>query len=144
MKKSFFITILLLGTFFMLMPSALAVEAFDPCQEENVLKVLRVVGYILYVAKILIPLILIVMGSIDFAKAVISSDDKALKEAAGTLVRRFIAAVIIFLLPTILNMLLDLIDNIADIQEDYGNCTECIFNPNDDNSCKPDAGAGRN
>ncbi len=146
MKKSFFITILLIGTFFFLIPEALAVEAFEPCQEEDVLKVLRVVGYIIYVAKIVIPLLLIVMGSIDFGKAVIASDDKAMKDAGGTLLRRFIAAVIIFLLPTILNLLLGLVDNIESFDPDgnFANCTECIFDPNGANSCKPDSGSGRN
>ena len=95
------------------------------------LKVLRVVGYIIYVAKIVIPLLLIVMGSIDFGKAVIASDDKAMKDAGGTLLRRFIAAVIIFLLPTILNLLLGLVDNIESFDPDgnFANCTNVYLIP---------------
>ncbi len=146
MKKTLFMVLLLVGAFFLLTPEVLAVEAFAPCQEESVLKVLRVVGYVIYVAKIVIPLLLIIMGSIDFAKAVISSDDKAMKDAGSTLLRRFIAAVIIFLLPTILNLLLGLVDNIEsfDPKGNFNNCTECIFNPTNDASCRPNSGSGRN
>ncbi len=145
MKKSFLMLLFVIGTFFLVMPNVLAVEAFAPCQDSNVLKVLKVIGYIIYIAKIVIPLLLIILGSIDFGKAVLSSDDKAMKDAGGTLLRRFIAAVIIFLLPTILNLLLGLVDNIESFDSDgnFKNCTNCIFNPTDDSSCRGTQGVGR-
>ncbi len=149
MKKRWYILIVFLALF-SFMPNALAsvndnlliaaneIKEFSFCEREEILKVLRVLGYVIYVAKLVIPLLLIIFGSIDFGKAVLSSDDKAIKEAGGTLVRRFIAAVIVFLLPTILNLLLDLVYNYESFKENesFKKCTECIFNPDDPTACK--------
>lgn len=149
MKKKYIFIIVILALFCFI-PNALAsvndnllvaaneIQEFKFCERSEVLKVMRVLGYVIYVAKIVVPLLLIIFGSLDFGKAVISSDDRAIKEAGGTLVRRFIAAIIVFLLPTILNLLLDLVYDIESVKEnpDFKKCTECIFNPNDAASCK--------
>lgn len=149
MKKRCYILIVFLALF-SFMPNVLAsvndnlliaaneIKEFSFCEREEILKVLRVLGYIIYVAKIVVPLLLIILGSLDFGKAVFSSDDKAIKEAGGTLVRRFIAAIIVFLIPTILNLLLGLVYNIDSVKDndDFKKCTDCIFNPDDPTACK--------
>ena len=55
-----------------------------------------------------IPIILIIMGSIDLGKAVLPSDDKAIKAAQGALVKRAIAAVAVFFVVTIVQLLFGL------------------------------------
>ena len=55
-----------------------------------------------------IPILLIVMGSIDLGKAVLSSDDKEIKGATGKLVKRAIAAVAVFFVVTIVQLLMGL------------------------------------
>ncbi len=57
-----------------------------------------------------IPIILIVMGSIDLGKAVLSSDDKEIKGATGKLVKRAIAAVAVFFVATIVTLLMGMFD----------------------------------
>ena len=59
-------------------------------------------GWVVFILKIVIPLILIVLGMIDLGKAVVESDDKAINTAVNTLLHRFIAAVIVFFIPTII------------------------------------------
>ena len=58
------------------------------------------VGYFLVALKIVIPLIIIVLGVIDFATAVVSSDDKAISSATKGLFKRLIVGVVIFFIPT--------------------------------------------
>ena len=101
------------------------------CEEEGVQKTFQVIGYLLFVAKIIIPLILIILGSIDFAKATISSDEKAPKDAIMALARRIIIAIIIFLIPTILNFLLSLVNGASEAFNDsnFTDCTNCLFDP---------------
>ena len=53
-----------------------------------------------------IPIVLVVYGGFDLAKAVIASDDKEIKAAATKLVKRLIAAVAIFLLTTLINVVI--------------------------------------
>lgn len=58
-----------------------------------------------------IPIILIVMGSIDLGKAVMSSDDKEIKGATSKLIKRAIAAVAVFFVTTIVSLLMGLFDS---------------------------------
>jgi hypothetical protein len=53
-----------------------------------------------------IPILLIVMGTIDLGKAVMSSDDKEIKGATGKLIKRAIAAVAVFFVATIVSLLM--------------------------------------
>lgn len=66
-----------------------------------------------------IPIILIVMGSIDLGKAVLSSDDKEIKGATSKLIKRAIAAVAVFFVTTIVSLLMNLFDT-ADTDIDIG------------------------
>lgn len=65
------------------------------------------------VLQIGIPIILIVLGTLDLGKAVISSDDKAVKEAQSKLIKRCIYAILVFFIVTLLNLLFTMIGNIA-------------------------------
>ena len=61
---------------------------------------------LLPIIQIGIPIILIVMGSIDLGKAVLSSDDKEIKGATNKLIKRAIAAVAVFFVGTIVALLM--------------------------------------
>ena len=58
--------------------------------------------------KVLVPAILLGLGSVDFAKAIIAQDDNAIKKAQSKFIRRLIIAVAIFLIPGIIKALLDI------------------------------------
>lgn len=61
---------------------------------------------ILNYMKILGPTIAIVMGSLDFLKAIIASDEDAMKKTQKRFVNRLIAAVILFFIPLLVEILL--------------------------------------
>lgn len=61
--------------------------------------------------KIAVPIIVIVLGSLDFGKAVLLNDKDALQKAGITFVKRCIVAVAIFFIPTILNYILEWVDS---------------------------------
>ena len=71
--------------------------------------ILAVVKSVLDIIKFAIPILLIVFGIVDLSKAVISQDDKAAKEAQKRFISRLIYAVVIFLVPTIISLLFNLI-----------------------------------
>ena len=50
----------------------------------------------------------------DLGKAVISSDDKAVKEAQSKLIKRCIYAILVFFIVTLLNLLFTMVGNTAD------------------------------
>lgn len=59
--------------------------------------------------KILVPLILIVMGIIDFLKAVISADEKTMNHSPISFIKRLIAAILVFFVISIVQFLFNLI-----------------------------------
>ncbi len=100
---------------------------------KGVLTVFRAFGYMLFIAKLLIPLILIILGSIDLAKAVLNSNEKPNKEVLMTFGKRLFAALIVFIIPTILDFGLSLVDGTLDAMENsktnVSYCTKCLFDP---------------
>ena len=61
------------------------------------------------IIKYIVPIILIVLTLVDFLKAIASSDKEIIKVATGKLTKRTIIALVIFLIPTILNLILGLV-----------------------------------
>ncbi len=51
---------------------------------------------LIFALQLLVPILLIALGVYDFIRAVISSDEKAMKESQGRFMRRIIAGVVIF------------------------------------------------
>ena len=66
---------------------------------------LQFVGYLVLIFKIAIPVIIIVMGMMDFGKAVISEKDEDIKKQAIKLGRRALAGIVIFFIPTFIKWL---------------------------------------
>ena len=102
---------------------------FDFCSDTGVKVALRIVGYVLFIIKILVPLLLIIFGAIDLGKAVLSSDDKAISKSVMNLAMRIGAGIIIFFIPTILNVVFNLIQGWTKTKSSFENCQACIFSP---------------
>ena len=79
------------------------------CGNEDLLTILAVVRTALNILTFVIPIILIVLGIVDLSKAVVSSDEKKTKEAQKMFFTRVIYAVVIFLIPTIMSLLFNLL-----------------------------------
>ena len=92
------------------------------------------IGRLVTILKICIPILIIILGSVDLGKAVIASDDKAIKSATGALVKRFVAGIVIFLLPSIVTAVFNMLSGWNAIKSDATNCASCISNPS--GSCK--------
>lgn len=87
----------------------------------------RILGYVVVIIKIVIPLILIILGMVDLGKAVVSSDEKAINKAVGSLIKRFIAAVVVFFVPTIVNAVFGIVGVMSKTEnDDYQTCVKCI------------------
>lgn len=85
--------------------------------------VISLVHGVLNIIQIAIPIMLIVMGSIDLGKAVISSDEKEIKGATSKLIKRCIAAVAVFLVTTIVVLIMNLVaDNVDDSSNSWVEC----------------------
>lgn len=97
----------------------------------GLLSIFTFIGNIITFIKIAIPIILILMGSIDLTKAVIASKDDEIKKAQGILMKRAIVGVVIFFIPSIVTLLMNLV-NQGDSDK---RCLVCITSPGNPN-CK--------
>lgn len=100
----------------------------EMCNMGGVKNTLRFLGYLLLIVKILVPILLIVFGVIDFSKATVSSDSDSVPKATKTLVIRIIAGLAIFLIPTIVNLVFKGLLNGG--ASNFNDCRVCIFEPN--------------
>lgn len=75
------------------------------------------------IVQIGIPILLIVFGTIDLGKAVISSDEKEVKEAQSRLIKRCIYAVAIFFITTLVTLLMSLVGTGAESGDGEANTT---------------------
>lgn len=79
------------------------------CNKETV-KAFIFLGNIILIAKILIPLIIIIIGMIDFGRAVFSDDERAISKCVVSLLKRIIAGVVIFFIPTIVYAIIGILE----------------------------------
>ncbi len=97
----------------------------DPCN--GLLPVVQFVRKGVFpIIQIGIPILLIIMGSIDLGKAVMSSDDKEIKGATSRLIKRVIMAVAIFFVVTIVTIVMNLFTKVdSDEVGDTASWKEC-------------------
>ena len=79
------------------------------CDTNGLLPVIRILKAVYTLLKWAIPIVLILFGTIDLAKAVIASKEDEMKKAQGTLIKRVVYAVVIFFLFTIVNLVINLV-----------------------------------
>ena len=72
------------------------IQFLDFCDESK--PIWQFLGQIVNIMQIAIPVIIILLGTLDLGKAVMAGDEKEIKSATTTLMKRVIAAVAVFLL----------------------------------------------
>lgn len=90
---------------------------------------LQFVGYIITIVKIAIPILIIAFGLLDFGKAVVGSKDELIKKSAISLLRRVVAGIVIFFLPTLVLTIFDTIDDYKNNGSSFTNCKACLLHP---------------
>jgi hypothetical protein len=84
------------------------IGAIDSCN--GLLPLVKVIKKGLFpIVQLGIPILLIVLGTFDLGKAVISSEEKEVKAAQSRLVKRFLYAALVFFVATIVSVLMSVI-----------------------------------
>ena len=83
--------------------------------------IMDVVDKIITIIQIIVPILLIIFGSIDLAKAVMAGKEDEIKKSQMTFVKRAIAAVIVFFVPFVVRILMDV------LEVNTSPCLECII-----------------
>ena len=81
----------------------------DRCSSAISEEFMSLVNTLLTIFYILGPILLIVFGSLDYAKATAAGDEKSFKKANTTFLKRILATVLLILTPIIVNFILSMI-----------------------------------
>jgi len=91
----------------------------------------QIIGWVLWVFKIVIPILIILFGMIDLGKAVVASKDDEIKKAIKSLAMRAVAGIVIFFIPTLVSTIFKLVDGFQEIKGEYDVCASCVSHPGD-------------
>ncbi len=129
MKKiKFIIMVLTLGLFTSVF-NVSAAEEFLLCETSAILT-FRIAGYVIFVIKIVVPLIIMGQAMIELSKVVISGEQKDFSATISNFVKRLMAGILIFFIPTLVNFVLTLIDGASENKSSFADCHECLLDPN--------------
>ena len=93
------------------------------CQDVGLMAILYTVKKVLQLIQIIVPILLIVVTGINFTKLVMNPDDKkGLKKVLNS----FIAAIIVFMIPVIVNATFALLDDTTKLSDCWNNATPVI------------------
>ncbi len=87
-----------------------------------------VVSTVVMIIKIVVPILLIIFGMLDLAKAVIASKEDEIKKAQMTFVKRLIAAVIVFFVVSLVQIVIRFVA--GGDEDSVMGCFNCFVNGN--------------
>ncbi|MGM9834893.1 MAG: hypothetical protein ACI31M_03855 [Bacilli bacterium] len=130
MKKSIKYVIFTIFTYMFLSVTVLAQNANLGLEcDQGVVDVFKIGGYALFIVKILVPLLLMIVACVDMFKAVIGNDQDLVKKQTQVIMKRAIASIVIFLLPSIIYFAFTVLVNFDSDLEKYDNLGMCLREP---------------
>lgn len=90
------------------------------CDNPDVLQVMRIINIVITVIKIAVPILLIIFIMIELIGAV--ADEEKFKKVTSGAVKKFIAALLIFLIPTFVQVIVVNVVGSNETNEEYKNC----------------------
>ena len=103
-------------------------EAGTFCSNSGVQTLFSILGFGVTAIKIAIPIILIIWGMLDMGKAVTSGKDDEIKKQLVVFLKRAVAAILVFFIPSIVGLIMQIInDNLTDSGAcGYSQCVQKI------------------
>jgi hypothetical protein len=81
------------------------------CTNKNLATIITLLKMFLQLLQIIVPIALILLGSLDLGRAVIASDEGAIKKAQKRFINRCLAAVLVFMVAAIVRFTMGFIGN---------------------------------
>ena len=129
-KKVLFVLILL--TIFMCIPNVMATdinnEGCRTLMPDAIIdvKIANTVHYIILAIQIVVPILLVIFGMLDFAKSIIAQKEDEIKKGQQIFIKRLLSAAIIFFVVAVVKFLIGFVAdaNSPNIIE----CMDCFLN----------------
>ena len=103
------------------------VNVLEFCENELGTGIPEAVGNLVHIAvliiQVVVPVILILWGMLDFAKGVMGQDEDKIKSGQKKFIQRLIAAIFVFLIVVIVRLVITAVGNLGD--NDAGTAWKC-------------------
>lgn len=96
------------------------------CHDVGVLKAMRIISMVITIIKIMVPVLLVIMGVKDLAKAVIQGDDGDIKKFFPLFMGRFFTGVFIFFIPTCVHAVMSVASGYDKTSAKFTDCGKCL------------------
>lgn len=129
-KKLMFSILIMLGLVVISTDNVLAagVTSYVSCGSTALpSEIAGIIRAIFLILQICVPLGIIVMGSLDFVKAVIASDADKIKKNQKKFITRLITGALVFFVFLVVKFVIKIVDNTSG---GYANCLNCLINSN--------------
>ena len=93
------------------------------CQEVEILKSVKIIIDIYNIIKVLVPVLIILVSIISFAKSILNNDDN-IKDVISVFIQRFIIGAFIFFVPSLVFTVFSYVET----NSKFINISECITN----------------
>ena len=80
----------------------------DACFDYNTLNIIKFVNSILDIVYFIVPMLAIVIITVDFAKSVVSSSEEQMKKNISIVIKRIVTLIILFIIPNIINLVINI------------------------------------
>jgi phage-related holin len=79
-----------------------------------------------------VPILLVILGSIDYAKGIMSQKDDETKKGQQAFIKRIITGLIVFLIVAIVKLLVSIVGDSSANKQNIISCIDCFIN----NTCQ--------
>ena len=90
-------------------------------------QIAKIVAFIYNAIRIAVPLLLIIVGMFEMAKAVTAGKEDEIKKAQGLLVKKAVAAVLVFLMMSIVQLVINVVAGDDPIKDNMWTCINNIL-----------------
>ena len=126
MKKKIKYVFTILMNFLFIFPVAAKAKYVDCGKVKHLpYKVIQLSNTIINILQIAVPIILIIMGSVDFVKAISSQKEDDVKKAQGMFIKRLVMGALVFFIFVIVKLIISIIGGNTD---GVWKCVECFVN----------------
>lgn len=120
----------LIGLFSILMSLFVSINVYAEnvgdnfCDDNNILNVIGIFGWLLFVARLAVPLIIVIRGTLDMYKAVFDGTGDGIQKSAKSLLIRVFIGLLVFFIPALTEAVLPMF-----FDETIAKCESCLFYP---------------
>ena len=98
------------------------------CSDKSLIPTYIFIGNIINIAKIFIPILIIIFGVVDLFGAVVRLKPEEILKSVKKLVFRAIAGILIFFLPAFIDLVFSWVSDWSAYENESKSCFNCIWN----------------